>query len=101
MKAVPRHLLLRFLVLVAIVGIGFLPIPYPLVNYTAALTGIRPSLFMTTTAIGLIPGATVYTYFAALLPKAASGDLSGIVGKLVVVSGTLLLLTFIPQIWTA
>jgi uncharacterized membrane protein YdjX (TVP38/TMEM64 family) len=84
-----------------LVGIRFLPIPYPLVNYTAALTGIRPGLFMTTTAIGLIPGATVYTYFAALLPKAASGDLSGIVGKLAIASGTLLLLTFIPQIWTA
>jgi len=84
-----------------LVGIRFLPIPYPLVNYTAALTGIRPSLFMTTTAIGLIPGATVYTYFASLVPKAASGDLSGIVGKLAIASGTLLLLTFIPQIWQA
>jgi phospholipase D1/2 len=84
-----------------LVGIRFLPIPYPLVNYTAALTGIRPALFMTTTAIGLIPGATVYTYFASLVPKAASGDLSGIVGKLAAVSVTLLLLTFIPQIWTA
>ena len=83
------------------VGIRFLPIPYPLVNYTAALTGIRPALFMTTTAIGLIPGATVYTYFASLVPKAASGDLSGIVGKLAAVSAMLLLLTFIPQIWTA
>jgi uncharacterized membrane protein YdjX (TVP38/TMEM64 family) len=84
-----------------LVGVRFLPIPYPLVNYTAALTGIRPALFMTTTAIGLIPGATVYTYFASLVPKAASGDLSGIVGQLAVVSATLLLLTFIPQIWTA
>jgi len=84
-----------------LVGIRFLPIPYPLVNYTAALAGIRPALFMTTTAIGLIPGATTYTYFASLLPKAASGDLSGLVGKLAAVSAMLLLLTFIPQIWTA
>jgi uncharacterized membrane protein YdjX (TVP38/TMEM64 family) len=84
-----------------LVGIRFLPIPYPLVNYTAALAGIRPALFMTTTALGLIPGATVYTYFASLLPKAASGDLSGIVGKLAAISATMLLLTFIPQIWDA
>ncbi|MFL6234467.1 MAG: TVP38/TMEM64 family protein [Thermoanaerobaculia bacterium] len=84
-----------------LVGIRFLPIPYPLVNYTAALTGIRPALFMTTTALGLIPGATVYTYFASLLPKAASGDLSGILGKLFTISAMMLLLTFIPQIWTA
>src|SRR5436305_2505853 len=84
-----------------LVGIRFLPIPYPLVNYTAALTGIRPALFLTTTAIGLIPGATVYTYFASLLTKAASGDLPGLVGKLAAVSALLLLLTFIPPTWTA
>jgi uncharacterized membrane protein YdjX (TVP38/TMEM64 family) len=83
------------------VGFRFLPIPYPLVNYTAALAGIRPGLFMATTAIGLIPAATVYTYFASLIPKAASGDLSGILGRLALASGTLLLLTFIPQIWAA
>jgi len=84
-----------------LVGIRFLPIPYPLVNYTAALAGIRPALFMTTTALGLIPGATIYTYFASLLPKAASGDLSGILGKLAAISALMLLLTFIPQIWNA
>ena len=38
-----------------LVGIRFLPIPYPLVNYTAALAGVRPALFLTTTAIVLIP----------------------------------------------
>lgn len=83
------------------VGIRFIPIPYPLVNYTAALTGIRPGLFMATTAIGLIPAITAYTYFASLLPKAANGNFSSIAGRLAAVIGTLLLLTFIPQIWTA
>ena len=52
----------------SLVGVRFLPIPYPLVNYTAALAGIRPALFLTTTAIGLIPGSTVFTYFASLDP---------------------------------
>lgn len=85
----------------SLVGIRFLPIPYPLVNYTAALAGIRPSLFLTTTAIGLIPGATVFTYFASLIPRAASGDRSGLFVQFAVASGTLLLLTFIPQILEA
>jgi uncharacterized membrane protein YdjX (TVP38/TMEM64 family) len=84
-----------------LVGIRFIPIPYPLVNYTAALTGIRPGLFMSTTAIGLIPAIAAYSYFASLLPKAANGNFSGIAGRLVAVIGTLLLLTFIPQVWTA
>jgi uncharacterized membrane protein YdjX (TVP38/TMEM64 family) len=82
------------------VGIRLLPIPYPLVNYTAALAGIRPALFLTTTAIGLIPGATVFTYFASLIPRAASGDRSGLLVQFAVASASLLLLTFIPQIWT-
>jgi uncharacterized membrane protein YdjX (TVP38/TMEM64 family) len=84
-----------------LVGIRLLPIPYPLVNYTAALAGIRPSLFLSTTAIGLIPGATVFTYFFALITRAASGDRRGLYLQLVVASASMLLLTFIPQIWQA
>lgn len=83
-----------------LVGARFLPLPYPLVNYCAALAGVRPALFLTTTAIGLIPGVTVFTYFAALLTRAASGDRSGIILQFAVASVLLLLLTFIPQIWT-
>ena len=83
----------------SMVGVRFLPLPYPLVNYTAALAGIRPALFLTTTAIGLIPGCTVFTYFASLIPRAASGDRSGLLVQFAVASASLLLLTFIPQIW--
>lgn len=82
------------------VGLRFVPLPFPLVNYCAALAGVPPGLFLTTTAIGLIPGVTVFTYFAALLTKAASGDRSGIVIQFAIASVLLLLLTFIPQIWT-
>lgn len=82
------------------VGVRFVPLPFPVVNYCAALAGVPPGLFLTTTAIGLIPGVTVFTYFAALLTKAASGDRSGIIIQFAIASILLLLLTFIPQIWT-
>jgi uncharacterized membrane protein YdjX (TVP38/TMEM64 family) len=82
-----------------LVGLRFLPVPYPLVNYTAALAGVRPTLFLITTIIGLIPGVTVFTYFASLLAKAASGNRSGIFIQFAVASALLLLLTFIPQVW--
>jgi uncharacterized membrane protein YdjX (TVP38/TMEM64 family) len=85
----------------SLVGIRFLPIPYPLVNYTAALAGVRPALFLTTTALGLIPGNLVFTYFASLIPKAASGDRSGLIVKFVSATVALVLLTAIPQIWAA
>lgn len=83
------------------VGARFLPVPFPLVNYCMALAGIRPALFLTTLAIGLIPGVTVFTYFASLLTKAASGHRSGIVVQFAVASLLMLLLTVIPQIWMA
>jgi uncharacterized membrane protein YdjX (TVP38/TMEM64 family) len=82
-----------------LVGLRFLPVPYPLVNYTAALAGVRPALFLLTTIIGLIPGVTVFTYFASLLAKAASGNRSGIIVQFAVASALMLLLTFIPQVW--
>lgn len=83
----------------SMVGARFLPVPFPLVNYCMALAGIRPALFLVTTAIGLIPGVTIFTYFASLFAKAASGDWSGIVAQFAVASLLMLLLTFIPQIW--
>ena len=83
------------------VGARFLPIPFPLVNYSMALTGIRPALFLITTALGLIPGVAIFTYFASLLTQAASGHRSGIVVQFAIASLLMLLLTFIPQIWMA
>jgi len=85
----------------SMVGARFLPIPFPLVNYSMALTGIRPALFLLTTALGLIPGVAIFTYFASLLTKAASGHRSGIVLQFAIASLLMVLLTFIPQIWMA
>ncbi len=86
----------------SLVGIRFLPVPYPLVNYTAALAGVRPGLFLPTTAIGLIPGNIVFSYFASLIPRAAtSGDRSGLILQFVGATAALILLTAIPQIWAA
>jgi len=85
----------------SMVGARFLPVPFPLVNYGMALAGIRPALFLLTTALGLIPGVAVFTYFASLLTQAASGHRSGIILQFAVASLLMLLLTFIPQIWMA
>jgi len=85
----------------SLVGIRFLPVPYPLVNYTAALAGVRPGLFLPTTAIGLIPGNIVFSYFASLIPRAATGNRSGIIFQFVCATAGLILLTVIPQIWAA
>lgn len=45
----------------------FLPIPFPVVSYAAALAGISPSRFFLTTVLGVVPSTIVHTYFAPQL----------------------------------
>jgi uncharacterized membrane protein YdjX (TVP38/TMEM64 family) len=84
----------------SLIGVRFLPLPFPVVNYCAALAGVRPALFMITTLIGLVPGVAVFTYFASLLAKTAEADKSGLILQFIVASLILLLFTVIPQIYT-
>lgn len=41
----------------------FLPIPFPVVSYAAALAGIPTLRFFVTTVIGVVPAMMVHTYF--------------------------------------
>jgi uncharacterized membrane protein YdjX (TVP38/TMEM64 family) len=43
----------------------FLPIPFAVVNYGAALAGVGTPLFFVATAVGLIPSTLIHTYFIA------------------------------------
>ena len=77
----------------------FVPIPFALVNYAAALAGVRPGVFLSATALGLAPAVAVYTWFAAALfrlaaePDRALPVLLQFAGALVL----LLALTFLPR----
>lgn len=82
------------------VGARFVPLPFALVNYCAALAGVRPGLFLVTTLIGLMPTQIIFTYFADTLSRAATGDRAGIYQQLAVAGVLLLLLSLVPQIWT-
>lgn len=48
----------------------FLPIPYALVNYSAAMVGIDPARFFIATLVGLVPATVLHTYFIATLFEA-------------------------------
>lgn len=82
-----------------LVRIRFIPIPFALVNYAAALAGVRPAVFLGATALGLAPSVAVYTYFvAALFRLAAEPEKAGVVAlQLVAALAALLLLTFLPR----
>lgn len=45
----------------------FLPIPFPVVSYAAALAGVSTSRFFFTTVLGVVPSTIVHTYFAPQL----------------------------------
>jgi uncharacterized membrane protein YdjX (TVP38/TMEM64 family) len=81
--------------------VRFLPLPFALVNYSAALAGVKPGVFLTTTALGLLPTSFLFTYFAAALFRAAAGERSGMLIQLGIATLSLLLLTFVPTLWTA
>jgi uncharacterized membrane protein YdjX (TVP38/TMEM64 family) len=49
----------------SLVGIRLLPLPWPLVNFGAALAGFRFAPFLGATALGLAPVVFVYTFFFA------------------------------------
>lgn len=83
-----------------LVRIRFVPVPYVLVNYAAAVTGVRPATFLGATALGLAPSITVYTYFAvALFHLADRPDEAGPVAlKLALAMAGMLALTFFPRL---
>lgn len=84
-----------------LVRIRFLPIPFPVANYGAALAGVPAPLFLSTTAIGLLPATFVFTYFAAALVEAVGSERAGIVVRLALAGLGLLALSFIPNVLVA
>lgn len=57
-----------------LVSLRFLPMPFPVINYGAALAGVRPSLFVVSSLIGLAPANLMHTFFAARMATAAEGQ---------------------------
>ncbi len=81
-----------------LVGIRFLPIPFAVVNYTAALVGIPPGLFLTTMTLGLILPNILYTYATNAVYHAAGGARSQLYLNVVVAFALLAGLMFLPQV---
>lgn len=50
-----------------LIQIRFMPVPYPVVNFAAALSGVPLRRFMFASVIGLIPATLIHSYFIARL----------------------------------
>lgn len=83
----------------SLVRVRFLPVPAVLVNYAAALAGVRPAVFLTSSVLGLVPAVSILTWFAAELVAAAEGEHAGVLIRLGIAFVLLLLVTLaVPRL---
>lgn len=78
-----------------IVRSRFVPVPFVITNFAAALVGVRLGTFIGATAVGLAPSMLIYTYFGKALYDVAGKNRQEVLGKLVVVIILLLLLSLL------
>jgi len=76
----------------------FLPIPFPFVNYGAALAGIRFGTYMLASTLGMTVSIAVWTYLFHTLFEATTGEQSGLILNAVLALAGVLALTFLPAL---
>jgi len=82
-----------------LIRLRLLPVvPVNGLNFGAGLAGVRPSAFVWSTALGIVPGTFVYTYFASALLAGASGARRGALVDVFVAGGLLVMLSFVPSL---
>lgn len=77
-------------------GVRFMPLPFPVVNYGAAVTDLSAARFLGASALGLAPAVAVYTWFSSAIAQAAGGERGTLILKLALALAALFLLTFLP-----
>lgn len=78
--------------------VRFLPIPFPVVNYGAALAGISVGTFLTATVLGLIIPLAVWSYLFHTLIEATSGEQGGVIVKGLLALAGFLAISFLPAL---
>lgn len=84
-----------------LVRVRFLPIPFSIINYGAALAGIRWPVFITATTIGLAPSMVIWTYFGYAIFSVTTANRGEVVRNLVVALALALILTFLVPLRNA
>jgi uncharacterized membrane protein YdjX (TVP38/TMEM64 family) len=81
----------------------FLPFPFVIVNYGAAMAGVPLSLFAAASAAGLAPSVAVYSYFwstswSAFVAGAQGEDWKRAVANLFIAISLLMMLSLVPNV---
>lgn len=79
----------------------FLPIPFAIINFGAALAGVRWPTFITASAIGLFPSAFIWTYFGYAIFSVTTADRAEVVRNLIIALALALTLTFLVPLRNA
>ena len=74
-------------------------VPFSLLNFAAALAGVRWRDYLAATALGIVPGTAVYTYFAESLLQGAAGAGQAALLRVSLAGVLLLALSFLPTLF--
>lgn len=73
-------------------------VPFNVLNFGSGLLPLKWSTYAVATAIGILPGTAVYTFFAESLLQGAQGASRSAFARLLLAGGLLALLSFLPAI---
>ncbi len=73
-------------------------VPFNALNFGAGLAGMKIRDYITATALGILPGTAVYTYFADSLLAGAEGARQQALVRVAIAGALLIMLSFIPNI---
>ncbi|MCZ8206366.1 MAG: DUF547 domain-containing protein [Gemmatimonas sp.] len=83
----------------ALLRLRLLPlIPFNGLNFGAGLAGVKPGSYVLATALGIVPGTVVYTYFADALLAGVDGAREAALQRVAVAGVLLVLLSFLPML---
>jgi len=73
-------------------------VPFNALNFGAGLAGVRPATYVAATALGIIPGTAVYTYFADALLAGVDGAREAALLRVLFAGALLVALSFLPAL---
>lgn len=83
----------------ALIRLRLIPVvPFNALNFGAGLAGVRLGPYVASTALGIIPGTAIYTYFADALLAGVDGARGAAFTQLAIASALLLALSFVPTV---
>lgn len=73
-------------------------VPFNALNFGAGLAGVRPGTYIASTALGIIPGTAIYTYFADALLAGVDGARQAAFQQVLIAAALLVALSFVPTL---